>query len=99
MYSYGWCNGFLLVRAKAATEQPLKITMKAVLGLLGFMVVLMSSTAKAQDKPGGLYGNYTHFEACKDFLDGDQMIEDERWDIDFSRCLDRWPEWRVSDSQ
>ena len=99
MYSYGWCNGFLLVRAKAATEQPLKITMKAVLGLLGFMVVLMSSTAKAQDKPGGLYGNYTHFEACKDFLDCDQMIEDERWDIDFSRCLDRWPEWRVSDSQ
>ncbi len=70
--------------------------MKAALGLLGLMVLLVSSTAKAQDEPGGLYDNYTHFEACHDYLDGDQNIEDERWDIDFSKCLDRWPEFKES---
>ena len=44
------------------------------------------------------YANYTYFEACHAFLDGDQNIEDERLDIDFSTCLDRWPELRVSDA-
>ena len=72
--------------------------MKAALGLLGLMVVLVSPTAKADDGPGSLYDNYTYFEACHAFLDGDQMIEDERWDIDFSKCLDRWPELGVSDA-
>ena len=67
--------------------------------LLALGLGLNPTAAKAQDEPGGLYDNYTHFEACKDFLDGDQMIEDERWDIDFSRCLDRWPELRVSDAE
>ena len=68
------------------------------LALLGVLAGFMTLTAKANDAPGSsLYDNYTHFEACKDFLDGDQMIEDERWDIDFSKCLDQWPELRVSD--
>ena len=49
--------------------------------------------AKAQYGCGAdPYINYTHFEACHDFLDGDQNIEKERWDIDFGKCLDRWPE-------
>ena len=63
------------------------------LGLLGFMVVLMTPTAKAQYGCGAeTYVNYTHFEACKDYLDGDQNIEDERSEINYSKCLDRWPE-------
>ena len=57
------------------------------------------TAAKAQYGYGtDPYANYTHFEACHAFLDGDQNIEDERWDIDFSKCLDRWPELRVSDA-
>jgi len=56
------------------------------------------TAAKAQYGCGAdPYANYTYFEACHAFLDGDQNIEDERWDIDFSKCLDRWPELRVSD--
>ena len=67
--------------------------MKATLGLLGFMVVLMNSTAKAQYGCGAeTYVNYTHFVACEAFLDGDQDIEMERRDINYSKCLDRWPE-------
>jgi len=46
----------------------------------------------AQLNDGGIYDNYSDFEACNDFLAGDQNIEDERWDIDFGKCLDRWPE-------
>ena len=61
--------------------------------LLALGLVLNPTDAKAQDGVSNdLYANYTYFEACHAFLDGDQMIEDERWDIDFSRCLDRWPE-------
>ena len=49
--------------------------------------------AKAQYGCGAeTYVNYTHFEACKDYLDGDQNIEDERSEINYSKCLDRWPE-------
>ena len=58
-----------------------------VLGL-----VLDPTGAKAQFDSGGLYENYTDFEACHYFLDGDQNIKEERWDIDISKCLDRWPE-------
>ena len=46
----------------------------------------------AQLNAGGIYDNYSDFEACNDFLAGDQKIEDERWDIDFGKCLYRWPE-------
>jgi len=38
------------------------------------------------------YVNYTHFEACQAFLDGDRDIKKERRDINYSKCLDRWPE-------
>mgnify|MGYP001469979610 CR=1 FL=1 len=59
-----------------------------VLGL-----ILDSTAGKAQYGCGAdPYVNYTYFEACQDFLDGDQNIENERRDIDFSKCLDRWPE-------
>ena len=69
------------------------------LALLGFIVALMTSTAKAQYGCGAdPYINYTHFEACHDFLDGDQNIEEERRDIDFSKCLDRWPELSKGDN-
>ena len=72
--------------------------MKATLGLLGFMVVLMNSTDKAQYGCGAeTYVNYTHFEACHEFLGGDQDIEKERRDIDFSECLDLWPELSKGD--
>ena len=68
--------------------------------LLALGLGLNPTDAKAQDGASNdLYANYTYFEACHAFLDGDQMIEDERWDIDFSRCLDRWPELRVSDAE
>lgn len=61
--------------------------------LLGFMVALMTSTAKAQYGCGAeTYVNYTYFEACQAFLDGDQDIEIERRDINYSKCLVRWPE-------
>ena len=61
--------------------------------LLALGLGLNPTAAKAQDGPSNdLYANYTYFEACHAFLDGDQMIEEERWDIDFSRCLDSWPE-------
>jgi len=61
--------------------------------LLALGLGLNPTDAKAQDGASNdLYANYTYFEACHAFLDGDQMIEDERWDIDFSRCLDSWPE-------
>ena len=67
--------------------------------LLALGLGLVPTAAKADDGPStDLYANYTHFEACHAFLDGDQNIEDERWDIDFSKCLDRWPELRVSES-
>ena len=67
--------------------------------LLALGLGLVPTAAKAHDGPGtDPYANYTHFEACHAFLDGDQNIEDERWDIDFSKCLDRWPELRVSDA-
>ena len=65
--------------------------------LLALGLGLAPTTARAQFDSGGIYDNYTEFEACHDFLDGDQNIEDERWDIDFSKCLDQWPELRVSD--
>ena len=61
-------------------------------------LALDPTCARAQLDGGNPYDNYTDFEACQDFLDGDQNIKDERWDIDFSKCLDRWPELRVSDS-
>ena len=48
--------------------------------------------ARAQLDGGNPCDKYTDFEACQDFLDGDQNIEKERWDIDFGKCLDRWPE-------
>ena len=68
------------------------------LALLGFMVALMTSTAKAQYGCGAeLYVNYTHFEACHEFVGGDQDIEKERRDIDFSECLDLWPELSKGD--
>jgi len=55
--------------------------------------------AKAQYGCGAdPYLNYTHFETCHDFLDGDQNIEEERRDIDFSKCLDRWPELSKGDN-
>ena len=61
--------------------------------LLALGLGLNPTDAKAQDGASNdLYANYTYFEACHAFLDGDQMIEEERWDIDFSRCLDSWPE-------
>jgi len=67
--------------------------------LLALGLGLHPTAAKAQDGPSNdLYANYTYFEACHAFLDGDQMIKDERWDIDFSKCLDRWPELRVRDA-
>ena len=63
------------------------------LALLGFMAALMTSTAKAQYGCGAeTYVNYTHFEACEAFLDGDRDIEMERSEINYSKCLDRWPE-------
>ena len=63
------------------------------LALLGFMVALMTSTAKAQYGCGAdPYVNYTHFEACEAFLDGDRDTEMQRSDINYSKCLDRWPE-------
>ena len=37
------------------------------------------------------------FEACHEFLGGDQDIEKERRDIDFSECLDLWPELSKGD--
>ena len=46
----------------------------------------------AQLNDGCIYDNYSDFEACNDFLAGDQNIEDESWDIDFGKFLDRWPE-------
>ena len=52
----------------------------------------IKNPAIADDGPGSLYNNYTYFEACQAFLDGDQDIEMERSDIDYSKCLDRWPE-------
>ncbi len=55
-------------------------------------LVLDPTGAKAQFDGGGLYENYTDFEACHNFLDGDQNIKEERWDIDFSKFLDRWSE-------
>ena len=48
--------------------------------------------AKAQLDDGGIYDNYTDDEACQVFLDGDETIEQELWNIDFSDCLDRLPE-------
>ncbi len=61
--------------------------------LLVLGLVLDPTAAKAQYGCGSdPYVNYTHFEACQDFLDGDQNIEEERRDIDFSKCLDSWPE-------
>ena len=48
--------------------------------------------AKAQLDDGGIYDKYTDDEACQAFLDGDETIEQELWNIDFSDCLDRWPE-------
>ena len=48
--------------------------------------------AKAQLDDGGIYDNYTNDEACQAFLDGDEAVEQELWNIDFSDCLDRWPE-------
>ena len=50
------------------------------------------TSAKAQLDDGGIYDNYTDYEACNAFLSGDQNIEEELWNIDFSDCLDRWPE-------
>jgi len=59
-----------------------------VLGLL-----FDPTAAKAQYGCGAeTYVNYTYFEACQAFLDGDQDIEMERRDINYSKCLDRWPE-------
>ena len=48
--------------------------------------------AKAQLDDGGIYGNCIDDEACQAFLDGDENIEQELWNIDFSDCLDRWSE-------
>jgi len=63
------------------------------IGLLGFMVALITPTAKAQYGCGAeTYVNYTYFESGQAFLDGDQDIEMERGDINYSKCLDRWPE-------
>ena len=39
--------------------------------LLALGLGLDPTAAKAQDWPGGLYDNYTHFEACHAFMDGD----------------------------
>ena len=44
--------------------------------------------SKAQLDDGGLYDNYTDYEACKAYLGGDQRIQDERWDIDFANCIE-----------
>ena len=48
--------------------------------------------AKAQLDDGAIYDNYTDYEACNAFLDGDENIEEEVWNIDFSDCLDHRPE-------
>ena len=55
------------------------------------------TAAGAQLNNGGLYDNYTEFDACKDFRDGDKNIEEERWDINFNKCLERWPELSLND--
>ena len=55
----------------------------ALLIVLGLGLDPTGITAQLND--GGIYDNYSDFEACNDFLD-------ERWDIDFGKCLDRWPE-------
>ena len=60
--------------------------------LILFGMTLCSTGVVAQFDDGGLYDNYTDFQACQDYLDGDENIEGERWDIDFGNCLDRWPE-------
>ena len=70
---------------------------------LSWMLIAIGLTlnplgAKAQYGCGAdPYVNYTHFEACHEFLGGDQDIEKERRDINFSECLDLWPELSKGD--
>ena len=51
----------------------------ALLIVLGLGLDPTGITAQLND--GGIYDNYPDFEACNDFLAGDQNIEDERWDM------------------
>ena len=51
----------------------------ALLIVLGLGLDPTCITAQLND--GGIYDNYSDFEACNDFLAGDQNIEDERWDM------------------
>ena len=46
----------------------------------------------AQLDEGNLYDNYSYFEACQAFLDGDENISDEMWTTDFSTGQECWPE-------
>ena len=75
-----WCFSEVLVAVKFSS----------LLILIG--LALDPMCARAQLDGGNPCDKYTNFEACQDFLDGDQNIEKERWDIDFGKCLDRWPE-------
>ena len=71
------------------------VKLSSLLILIG--LALDPICARAQLDGGNPYDNYTDFEACQDFLDGDRNIEKERWDIDFVKCLDRWPELSKGD--
>ena len=68
---------------------PLNFT--ALLIVLGLGLDPAGAVAGVFDD-GGFYESFTDFEACNEFLIGDKDIEEERWDIDFSNCLERWPE-------
>ena len=75
------------------------VTVKLSWLLIVIGLALIPLGARAQYGCGAdPYANYTYFEACHAFLDGDQNIEGERWDIDFSTCLDRWPELSEGDN-
>ena len=61
-----WCFSEVLVAVKFSS----------LLILIG--LALDPMCARAQLDGGNTYDNYTDFEACQDFLDGDQNIEKER---------------------
>ena len=59
-------------------------------GLLITLISINSFAALAHLDQGNLYDNYSDFEACQAFLDGDNNIAAEMWTTDFSTCEERW---------
>ena len=61
-------------------------------GLLITLISINSIAAVAHLDQGNLYDNYSDFEACQAFLDGDNNIAAEMWTTDFNTCEERWPD-------